>query len=318
MVLAAGLGTRLRPLTLARAKAAAPVDGEPLVRRTIAWLTRQGITDLVVNLHHKPETITAVVGDGSDLGARVRYSWESPVLGSAGGPRHALPLLLSASQAGAASKSHTDEGGTCVLVNGDTLTTVDLAAMIEQHRRTGADVTMALIRNPRPEKYGSVLLDERQAVTEFARRGTPGFHFIGPQVIQAEAFMSLQDGVPSETVLGLYPRLIAQRRGSVMGFVTDAAFQDIGTPADLLETSLALAAADGRPDRPKWGRRVRVAPSATVSRSALWDDVTVGDGARLDECVIADGVTIPGGAVYRRCAIARADGELVVVKLDRD
>src|SRR5258708_38934944 len=94
LVLAAGLGTRLRPLTLARAKAAAPVDGEPLVRRTIRWLVGHGVRDLIVNLHHKPESIAAAVGDGSDLGARVRYSWESPVLGSAGGPGHALPLLL--------------------------------------------------------------------------------------------------------------------------------------------------------------------------------------------------------------------------------
>ena len=304
LVLAAGLGTRLQPLTLARAKAAAPVDGEPLVRRTIRWLTDRGLRDLVINLHHKPESITAVVGDGTDLGARVRYSWESPVLGSAGGPRHALPLLLSGS----------DER-TCVLVNGDTLTTVDLAAMIEQHRRTGADVTMALIANPRPDKYGSVLLDERHAVTGFTRRGVEGFHFIGPQVIEADAFMSLPDGVPSETVLGLYPQLIAQRRGSVMGFVSDAAFQDIGTPADLLQTSLDLAAAAGRPDRPNWGRGVRVAPSAVVSRTVLWDDVNVGEGARLDECVVADGVTIPDGAAYRRCAIARDGGTLVVQPL---
>lgn len=300
-MLAAGLGTRLQPLTLARAKAAAPVDGEPLVRRTIAWLARQGFTDLVLNLHHKPETITAVVGDGSDLGARVRYSWESPVLGSAGGPRHALPLLLDG------------EGGTCVLVNGDTLTTVDLRAMVEQHRRSGAAVTMALIPNPRPEKYGSVQLDEDNAVTGFTRRGTEGFHFIGPQVVEADAFMPLPDGVPSETVLGLYPQLIAARRGAVMGFVSDAAFQDIGTPADLLQTSLDLAAADGRPGRPRWGRGARVAASATVSRSVLWDDVTVGEGAHVEECVVADGVTIPEGAIYRRCAIAR-DGETLVVQ----
>jgi hypothetical protein len=94
LVLAAGLGTRLQPLTLARAKAAAPVDGEPLARRAIRWLAGHGIRDLVLNLHHKPESIAAAVGDGADLGVRVRYSWESPVLGSAGGPRHALPLLL--------------------------------------------------------------------------------------------------------------------------------------------------------------------------------------------------------------------------------
>src|SRR5260221_3218981 len=136
LVLAAGLGTRLQPLTLARAKAAAPVDGEPLARRTIRWLVGHGVRDLVLNLHHKPESITAAVGDGRDLGARVRYSWESPVLGSAGGPRHALPLLLDGLEARASP--------TFVVVHGDTLTDVDLTAMVAQHRRTGALVTIAV------------------------------------------------------------------------------------------------------------------------------------------------------------------------------
>src|SRR5215469_10333882 len=116
LVLTAGLGTRLRPLTFARAKAAAPVDGESRARRTIRWLVSHGVRDLVLNLHYKPETIAADVGDGEDLGARVRYSWESPVLGSAGGPRHALPLIGEQ---------------TFVLVNGDTLTDVDVSAMLE-------------------------------------------------------------------------------------------------------------------------------------------------------------------------------------------
>jgi hypothetical protein len=94
LVLTAGLGTRLRPLTYLRAKAAVPINGETLARRAVRWLASQGITDLVLNLHHHPESITASVGDGADLGARVRYSWEQPLLGSAGGPRHALPLLI--------------------------------------------------------------------------------------------------------------------------------------------------------------------------------------------------------------------------------
>src|SRR5829696_2102133 len=231
LVLAAGLGTRLQPLTLARAKAGAPVDGEPLARRTIRWLAGHGIRDLVVNLHHKPETIAAALGDGADLGVRVRYSWESPVLGSAGGPRHALPLLLDPDGAGGSQ--------TFVLVNGDTLTDVELPAMIAEHRRTGALVTMALILNPRPDKYGGVLLDADRIVTGFTRRGDlqSSFHFIGPQVVEAEAFLSLEDGVPAESVVGIYPALMANRPGSVRGFVSDAAFQDIGTPADLLQTS---------------------------------------------------------------------------------
>jgi NDP-sugar pyrophosphorylase family protein len=307
LILAAGLGTRLYPLTLARAKAAAAVDGEPLVRRTIRWLAGQGFGDLVVNLHHRPETITSVVGDGSDLGVRVRYSWESPVLGSAGGPRHALPLLLD----GSAER-------TCVVVNGDTLTTVDLGAMIDRHRRAGALVSMALIPNPRPDKYGGVRLAPDGAVTGFTSRGSagPSFHFIGPQIVEADAFMRLEDGVPAESVMGLYPQLIAERPGAVIGFVSDAAFQDIGTPADLLQTSLQLAAADGRRDRPRWGRDVIVHPSARVSRSVLWDNVAVGENAVLQECVVADGVVIPAGADFQRCAIVRNNGALMIVKLD--
>ena len=319
LVLAAGLGTRLHPLTLVRAKAAAPVDGEPLARRTIRWLAGHGIRDLVVNLHHKPESIAAVSvnftvvaagGDGRDLGVRLRYSWESPVLGSAGGPRHALPLLLDALEPGHA--------GTFVLVNGDTLTDVDLPAMFEQHQRTGALVTMALIPNPRPDKYGGVLLDGEGTVTRFTRRGDlqPSFHFIGPQIVEPEAFLRLEDGVPAESVLGLYPEWMSTRPGAVKGFVCNAAFQDIGTPADLLQTSLDLAAADGRPDRPRWGRNVRVAESASVTRSVLWDDVTVGPGAVLIECVVADGVGIPAGARWTRCAIVRGAADLEIVRLD--
>ena len=111
LVLTAGLGTRLRPLTDVRAKPAMPVAGEPMIRRIISWLVSQGADDLVLNLHHRPETITAVVGDGRDLGARVRYSWEYPrILGSAGGPRLARPII-------------GDNGaGTFLIINGDTLT----------------------------------------------------------------------------------------------------------------------------------------------------------------------------------------------------
>jgi NDP-sugar pyrophosphorylase family protein len=297
LVLTAGLGTRLRPLTLARAKAAVPVDGESLARRVLRWLTAQGITDIVLNLHHLPESITASVGDGADLGARVRYSWESPVLGSAGGPRHALPLLQD-----------RGDTGPLLLVNGDTLTGVDLTALADRHVRSGALVTMALIPNPWPDKYGGVLLDDTGVVTGFTRRGSqvPSFHFIGPQAANAEAFGSLVDGVPAESVRELYPRLMKERPGSVVGFVSDTAFQDIGTPADLLRTSLELAAREGRPDRPRWGVRVRVAPSATIERSVLWDDVTVDADARVTECVLADGVRIPAGAEFARCAIVHA------------
>src|SRR5687767_8573965 len=95
LVLTAGLARRLRPLSLVRAKAALPVAGVPLVHRILRSLAASGVTDAVLNLHHLPHTLTRLVGDGSALGMRVRYSWEVPVLGPAGGPRRAVPLLGS-------------------------------------------------------------------------------------------------------------------------------------------------------------------------------------------------------------------------------
>ena len=94
LVLTAGLGTRLSPLTLVRAKPALPVAGEPIIRRILRWLAANGVVNVTLNLHHLPDTVTAVVGDGSDLGTSVRYSWEQPtILGSAGGPRQALDII---------------------------------------------------------------------------------------------------------------------------------------------------------------------------------------------------------------------------------
>jgi mannose-1-phosphate guanylyltransferase len=157
LVLTAGLATRLRPLSHVRAKAALPVAGRPLVHRIIHRLADANVRDLVLNLHHLPHTITRVVGDGAELDVRVRYSWETPVLGSAGGPRHALPLLAAP---------------TFLIVNGDTLTDVDIRAVVDAHQHSGASVTMALVVNTEPHKYGGVLVEEASAVTGFTKKGS--------------------------------------------------------------------------------------------------------------------------------------------------
>ena len=299
LILAAGLGTRLRPLTFARAKAAVPVNGVPLVRRVAAWLAGQGIRDLVVNLHHSPASVGAVLGDGGDVGARVRYSWENPVLGSAGGPRRALPLLLD----GEPSQEF-------LLVNGDTLTDLDLAALVDAHHRSGALVTMAVIPNPRPDFYGGVLVRDGR-VAGFARPGAEpagngNYHFVGLQVANARAFANLADGVPAESVMQLYPALMAADPGAIAAYVVDAPFRDIGTPADYLATSLELAKIEGdrlvSPD-------AAIDPSAALTRTAVWDRVRVGRDCRLEECIVCDGVSIPDGSAFRRRAIVSHRGE---------
>jgi NDP-sugar pyrophosphorylase family protein len=294
LLLTAGLGTRLRPLSDVRAKAAIPVNGHSLVQRVIHWLAAADVRELVVNLHHKPASITGNIGDGRALGVRVRYSWEQPVLGSAGGPRHALPLIADGSD------------DPFLIVNGDTLTDLDLAGIVDHHRRSGALVTMALIPNPSPDKYGGVVVSDDGWISQFAAKGSrlagESFHFIGVQVAEPRAFARLEDGVPAESVNQLYRELIAEDPRSIAAYISGSSFLDIGTPRDYLETSLTLAEAEG-PDL--IGRRAQIASSAVIARSALWDDVTVGSEARLYECVVADGVRIPEGASFTRSAIVR-------------
>jgi NDP-sugar pyrophosphorylase family protein len=301
LVLTAGLGTRLRPLSSVRAKAALPVAGEPLVRRILRWLVAAGVRDAVLNLHHLPHTITSLVGDGSDLGVRIRYSWETPVLGSAGGPRHALPLL----------------GPRFLIVNGDTLTNVDLEAVMKAHASAAALVTMALVPNTEPHKYGGVLVEgsgEGGIVRGFTRRGSNerSFHFIGVQVAEAEAFAALPDNTPHESVAALYPELMRARPGSIRAYVSDAEFLDIGTPADYLRTSLLMAAREGVSTV---SGHARIAPDAALRNAVVWDDVVIGPGARVDDCIITDGVRIPAGTAWSGQTIHAADGGLAATPL---
>ena len=287
-MLAAGLGTRLRPLTLGRAKPALPVAGPSLIERIVTWLERHHIVDLIVNLHYRPETITAILGDGAALRTRVRYSWEHPVLGSAGGPRRAFSLT-------------SDER--LWLVNGDTLSDVPLAAMARAHQNSDALVTMAVIPNPDPSRYGGVLIEEDGAVVGFSRRGSadgPSWHFVGVQIAERQAFQGLPDGIPAESVGSLYPALIAERPGSIRAFTGEGAFRDIGTPSDYLAACLALA----EDPSALWATSAHVAADASVERSVLWEDVHVGSGARLSECIVMNGARVPAGFQASRALIA--------------
>jgi len=293
LVLTAGLATRLRPLSFVRAKAALPVAGVPLVERILRWLAASGVTEAVLNLHHLPHTLTRIVGDGSDLGVRVRYSWENPVLGPAGGPRRAAPLL----------------GDAFLIVNGDTLTNVDIGALVADHRRSGALVTMAVVPNTQRDKYSGLSAASDGALTGFAARGAPdnAFHFIGVQVVEAAAFASVPDNVPYETSV-LYRSLIASRPGSIRVFNTSAEFFDVGTPGDYLDTSLQLGEREGRPS--VQASRATIDPTARVERSILWDDVVVEAGTMLRECVVTDGVRVPADTSWHGVSIRVADGQL--------
>jgi NDP-sugar pyrophosphorylase family protein len=277
-----------------RAKPAVPVAGVPLISRILRLLHGHGVKEAVLNLHHRPETLAAILGEGRDLGVALRYSWEFPILGSAGGPRRALPLI---------------QDDPFLLVNGDTLTNVNLRALWDEHRDSGALVTMALVANPDPQKYGGVLVDDDGWVLGFCKPGhkETSYHFIGPQVAAHEVFLRAPADQLAESVWGIYQPLIVERPRSIRAFISEASFLDIGTVADYMATTAIVASAE---DTNPWipGRRVQVATSARVIRTIIWNDVTIGEGAVLEDTVLADGVAIPAGTSYARCAIVRANG----------
>jgi mannose-1-phosphate guanylyltransferase len=292
LVLTAGLATRLKPLSTVRAKAALPVAGEALVLRILRSLRAAGVTRVVLNLHHLAESITREVGDGSLLGLSVRYSWETEILGSAGGPARALPLL---------------ESDRFLIVNGDTLAGVDLDALTTQHIDTNALVTMAVVDGD--PRYNGIIANEAGIVSGFGRE--PGaFHFIGVQAVNAAAFAGVSPAGRSETVHGMYPGLIAQRPGNLRVMRTTAEFFDIGTPRDYLDTAITLCAREGLAlDRGAGGS---VAPDAVLTDTILWNNVTIGAGASLTRCVVADGVTVAPGATHVESSLVMRDNKVIV------
>ena len=280
LLLTAGVGSRLHPLTLVRAKPAVPLAGVPLVTRILRACAAAGLSRVVLNLHHRPETIARVAGDGGDLGLTLRYSWEQPVLGSAGGPRHALPLL---------------DGDPYLLLNGDTLATVDLRALWAHHHAHDALVTMALIPNPEPARFGGVLVDADGWITGFCRRGDPrpNYHFFSAQVVARSVFADLPDGVPAESVA---QRLPADHRRDAAAAARVHLRRAVhrGRHAGRLPPRARAARRRGRRlavDAP--GARAAIDPTARLDRTILWDDVTIGAGVVLERCVVADRVRVP-------------------------
>lgn len=269
IVLTAGLGTRLDPLTRLVAKPAVPIGGRTLIEHVLDWLRASGITEVVLNLHHRPETLTGVLGDGAHLGLRVRYSWEDPILGSAGGPARALSLLSA---------------NRVLIVNGDTLCPIDLDQMLAFHERTGAEVTLAVVRNPAPMRYNGLVLDEEGRVRARVLKGPAALDswlFVGVQLAEAGVFASCRTDVPADTIPRVYLDMANERPGTVRAWPVDTPFIDVGTPRDYLTAALAKSASAAAVDG--------------LTRSIVWPDARVAPGVNLEECIVAGPIALPSG-----------------------
>jgi mannose-1-phosphate guanylyltransferase/phosphomannomutase len=176
---------------------------------------------------------------------------------------------------------------TFLVVNGDTLASVDLERLVAHHRATGALVTMAVMPNEEPLKYSGLAASADGVLTGIVKRGdtAPSQHFVGFQVVEAAAFDGIPPDVPWESLTALYPALLAAHPGSVRTCMVASEFYDIGTARDYLDTCLRLGGHAS-------------AAGAAVDESVLWDEVSVGAGASLKRCVVTDGVAIPAGSTW--------------------
>lgn len=289
MILAAGLGTRLHPLTTRLAKPAVPIGPRSLIEWIISHLARQGVDEIVINLHHLPETIRERVKTGAHLGVRVEYSIEEPeVLGTAGGLANA--------------KSHFVDQDVFLLVNGDSLFELDLRAAVEAHRASGAIATMVLLP-PRPG-YGAVHAADGRvrsiAGRPAGRGGGDPFHFSGRHILSPRIFDWLPDGV-SEINRDIYPALLD--RGETIGaHIVEDTWRDLGDLASYLANTIGFLAAKGLlPDS-----GAVVDPSAVIEigarvrSSIVWAGARVRAGAQLDECIVTTDAVVEPGESRRR------------------
>jgi NDP-sugar pyrophosphorylase family protein len=233
MILAAGEGRRLRPLTETLPKALVEVGGRPLIEYALDAVTRSGIDDVIVNLHHHGEQIRRHLGDGARFGARIRYSEETTLLGSGGGIVHARALL-------------GDEP--FVTLNADTIVDVDLRAVVRFHESKRAIATLVLRKDPRMSEYGIIQTLPGGLIGRFLKHARPNaagameaFMYTGVQVLDPAIFRYMPGEGAFSITEATYPRMLAADE-PVFGYPFEGTFITVGTPDELENARRALPA----------------------------------------------------------------------------
>ncbi len=309
MLLAAGFGERMLPLTRIVPKPVLPVLGRPLAELVLHRLSLGGISTVVVNLHHQADKIRSLLGDGRDLGlSKLHYSFEEVILGTAGGVRKAAPYL---------------RGGETILVrNADFLSDADLNALTAVHLASGCPVTLLLA--PHRPPYTVVEVDEAGKVLSFggnppvepARVAARRF-FTGMQIIEEEVLDRIPPDTPCDLVRHVYRQLAAERR--IASHVHEGFWCEFGTPGDYLDGSLAmlqmnsqdrLAIAKMDPVERIGEARVAIGPGAEFhnavdlrGRIALGFASLVAEGTRLEDTIVMPEAWIGPGCELRRAIV---------------
>lgn len=242
MVLAAGFGTRLRPVTETVPKALVPVGGRPMIEYPIRALAAAGVERVVVNLHHLGDRIPAALGDGRRLGVEILYSPEETILETGGGIARARPLLGD---------------GDAFVVNCDALTDADLATLARRHVESGAAATLLLREDPDAARYGLVETTTDERIGRFLGRLAPDVEpsvlrprmFCGVQVISPALDEWMPPAASFSITRDVYAPAVADG-ARLLGVDHRGYWKDLGTPASLAEAERDLASGRFRPREP--------------------------------------------------------------------
>ena len=327
IILCAGLGTRLRPLTNAWPKPALPLLGQPLLRYNLAMLRSAGVREVGINTHHLPDAMRVCAEtECARAGLGLTVVYEPTIQGTGGGIRGLRRLV-----------EHDD----FIVINGDILFAAALGPIVEAHRTSGAAATMVLLPMPEGERYAAVEVDGDGRIRRIAGHGPGGpglsaWHFSGVHVLSPAVFRFISEEGPEDINRGAYVRMI-EAGLAIRAFRADVYWSDVGTPARYLAAQTALLAGrvplsafpgvspfeacdvrrsgegivapslvDGAA---RIGRGVLVGPEAYVGR-----DARVGDRARLQRCaILEDAVVEPGEEVVD--AIAFGAHRLTTIEL---
>lgn len=296
MVLAAGEGTRLRPLTLTMPKPMCPIANVPLLERTLTLLAAQGVTEIAVNLYHRPEVIRASLGDGARLGVHLHYSDETTLMGTAGGVKRMEPFLSN---------------GPFFILYGDNLYNFDFAPLLDFHRQRNALATIATFTAPNPSACGLVITDENGVVTRFQEKPPPEDVFTnqanaGVYLLEPEIFAL----IPPETVCDfgkdIFPALLTAYPGRMAATPLNGYLQDTGTVPAYRQANWDVLEGIAGPAEPGIHPGAKIARSATLhGRNILGDGVIIGEEALLYECILWENCVIEPGAALRNCILGR-------------
>lgn len=220
MILAAGLGTRLRPLTDRLPKPLLPIAGRPMVEYTLAWIAAAGIQHIMINVHHKGDLIRDALGNGERFGLKISYSEEPVILGTGGGLKQVESFF---------------EDAPFLVVNADVLTAVDPNAIIRSHLTRRPLATLVVRRDPEVAAYGALGVDHESRIRRFLGRGQRSsapledVMFTGIHVLDPRIFGDLPPAGTFSPITDAYIAIV-KRGDPLMGYLTDAPWIDIGTP----------------------------------------------------------------------------------------